>query len=180
MTTYCFIFPLPDFFLAVSHNIAHFVHDCLNDVKKVPYVCFNYAPILVSRTLPERIVLSRKIAEAFVKINSSGHTIRPVPGDGYCIIPAFRENLLSAGCKVTFDDLTTCLRSELQSDKYQTCNTDDINIVNEPENNLEDTLSQYSKVITDLSLDALGMVLKVNNKILKSDCSDFDQVNTSS
>ena len=37
--TYCFISPLPNF-LAVSNNIAHFVNDCLNNVKKTPNCCF--------------------------------------------------------------------------------------------------------------------------------------------
>ena len=103
--------------------------------KKDPLLSFylEYILILVSRTLPKRIVRSREIAEAFVKTNVSGH--KPVPGDGYCIIHAFRENLLSIGCRVTFDDLTTCLRNDLQSKKYQTFKTDDINIVNELEQN---------------------------------------------
>ena len=47
---------------------------------------FEYIPILVSRTLPERIARSREIAEAFVKTNLPGHIIKPVPGDWYCII----------------------------------------------------------------------------------------------
>ena len=54
--------------------------------------------------------------------------------------------------------------------------------MNELEQYLEDPLSQYGKVITDLFLDALGMAFKVNIKILQSDCSKcyfFDQVNTS-
>ena len=81
-----------------------------------------------------------------------------------------------------FDDLTTCLRNELQSKKYQTFKTYDINIVNELGQYVEDPLSQYDKAITDLFLDALGMAFKVNIKILQSDCSKcyfFDQVNTS-
>ena len=50
---------------------------------------------------------------AFVKTNLPGHIIKPVPGDWYCIIHAFREKLLSIGCKVTFDEVTTGLRKEL-------------------------------------------------------------------
>ena len=108
--------------------------------------------------------------------------MKPVPADGHCIIHAFRENLLSIGCKVTFDDLTTCLQNELQSKKYQIFKTDDINIVNELEQYLEHPLSQHGKAITDLFLDALGVAFKVNINILQSDCSKcyfFDQLNTS-
>ena len=75
--------------------------------------------------LPEKIVCSWEIVEAFVKTNLPGHTIKPVPRDGYCIIHAFVEKLLSTGCKVTFDDLKTCLQNELQRNKYQTFKTDD-------------------------------------------------------
>ena len=128
------------------------------------------------------IVCSREITEAFLKTNLPGHIIKLVPRDGYCIAHLFRENLLSIGCKVTFDDLTTCLRNELQSKKYQIFKTDDINIVNELEQYLEDLLSQYDQAITDLFLDAFGMAFEVNIKILQSDCSKcyfFDQVNTS-
>ena len=54
--------------------------------------------------------------------------------------------------------------------------------MNELEQYLKDPLSQYDKAITDLFLDALGMVFKVNIKILQSDCSKcyfFDHVNAS-
>ena len=53
--------------------------------------------------------------------------------------------------------------------------------MNELEQYLEDLLSQYDRAITDIFLDALGMVFKINIKILQSDCSKcyfFDQVNT--
>ena len=54
--------------------------------------------------------------------------------------------------------------------------------MNELKQYLEDLLSQYHRAITDIFLDALGMVFKINIKILQSDCSKcyfFDQVNTS-
>ena len=53
--------------------------------------------------------------------------------------------------------------------------------MNELEQYLEDLLSQYDKAITYLFLDALGMVFKVNIKILQSYCTKcyfFDQLNT--
>ena len=75
--------------------------------------------------LSEKIVRSCEIAEAFVKTNLPGDTIKPVTQDGHCIIHTFWEKLLSISCKVTFDDLTTCLQYELESDKYQTFKTDD-------------------------------------------------------
>ena len=54
-------------------------------------------------------------------------TIKPVTQDGQWMMhhPCILEKLLYIGCKVTFDDLTTCLQNELQSDKYQTFKTDD-------------------------------------------------------
>ena len=82
------------------------------------------------------------------------------------IIHAFPENLLYISCKVTFDDLITCLRNELQSEKYQTFKTDGINIVNKLEQYLEHSLSQYDKTINDFFLDALGLTVKVNIKML--------------
>ena len=54
--------------------------------------------------------------------------------------------------------------------------------MNELEQYLEDPLFQYDRAITDIFLDALGMVFKIKIKILQSDCSKcyfFDQVNTS-
>ena len=54
--------------------------------------------------------------------------------------------------------------------------------MNELEQYLEDSLFQYDRAITDIFLDALGMVFKIKIKILQSDCSKcyfFDQVNTS-
>ena len=82
------------------------------------------------------------------------------------IIHAFPENLLYIGCKVTFDDLITCLRNELQSEKYQTFKTYGINIVNKLEQYLEHSLSQYDKTINYFFLDALGLTVKVNIKML--------------
>ena len=67
--------------------------------------------------LPEKTVSSQKIVEAFVKTNLPGHTNKPVPGDGYCVIHAFLEKLLSIGCKSTFDDLKICHQKALQTDK---------------------------------------------------------------
>ena len=93
----------------------------------------------------------------------------------------FRENLLSIGWKVTFGDLTTCLRNELQWKKHQKFKANGINIVIELEQYLEvpKAISKYNKAITDLFLDTLVVAFKVNIKTLQSDCSKcyfFDQV----
>ena len=59
--------------------------------------------------LAERAVCFREIAKAFVKTNLPGQTIKPFSADGSCIIHVFRKNLLSVGCKVTFDYRITLL-----------------------------------------------------------------------
>ena len=107
-------------FLSLSSNIAHFIYDSLNHVKKDPLLSFylEYIQILLSRRLSESIFHSRKIVETFVRKNLPGHITKPVRGDRYCIIHAFHEKVLSIGCKARFDDLKTCLQNKLQSKKY--------------------------------------------------------------
>lgn len=80
----------------------------------------------------------------------------------------FRENVLSIGWKVTFGDLTTFLRNELQSKKHQKFKAKGINIVIELEQYLEvpKAICKYNKAFTDLFLDALVVAFKVNIKIL--------------
>lgn len=122
------------------------------------------------RTPFERIVRSREVAEVFISTELPGYIIRPVPGDEYCITHAFQENLNSIGRNVTFEGLIPCLRSELQSGKYESFKVDNANFAS--------IFAHYDSTIIDLFLDVLAVVYKVNIKIIHNDyntCYFLDQ-----
>ena len=124
------------------------------------------------RTDPERIVLSREVAVKFIKDILPNHVIKPVPGDGFCIIHAFQENLKSIGRTESFEEITLSLQQELQKNKYQKSVTNNIVVLDEFRKYMENPSSQYDKEITDLFLDALGMAYRVNLIVFRSDCKN--------
>ncbi len=146
------------------------------------FIKFSYFYYIYFRPTPEDIVLSREIAEDFIKENFPSHTIKSVPGDGYCIIHAFREGLNSIGRTESFENITSTLRIELSNDRYKNCLSDShhMDLLNQFEHYLKNPLAYYDKDITDLFLDALGMAYKVNIIVFRSDrtnCYILDQSN---
>ena len=62
---------------------------------------------------PEKIALSKEVAEKFIKVVLPNFGIKSVPGDGLCIIHAFRESLSYIGRNQTLEQIKGALRQEI-------------------------------------------------------------------
>ena len=62
---------------------------------------------------PEKIALSKEVAENFIKVELPNFGIKSVPGDGLCIIHAFRESLSYIGRNQTLEQIKGALRQEM-------------------------------------------------------------------
>ena len=124
------------------------------------FLFFNFS------STPEKIVLSKEIAEKFIKVVLPNFGITLVPGDGLCIIHAFRESLSYIGRNQTLEQIKGALRQEMPHyQKYS-----DTNVITQLDKYLEDPLNEYEKDNVDFFLPALGRAYGVNVLIFQSDC----------
>ena len=125
----------------------------------------------------ERIRLSWDVAVKYIAKRLPEHRIKQVTPDGFCIIYAFLEGLLSIGRKETFQSVAAALREQLQTESFQASSASTQNIVEEFDSYMEDPLSQYDQDTADLYLDGLGLAYKVNIVTFRSDCKKCVELN---
>ena len=119
------------------------------------FLFFNFS------STPEKIALSKEVAEKFIKVVLPNFGIKSVPGDGLCIIHAFRESLSYIGRNQTLEQIKGALRQEIPHyQKYS-----DTNVITQLDKYLED-----EKDTVDFFLPALGRAYGVNVLIFQSDC----------
>ena len=110
------------------------------------FLFFNFS------STPEKIALSKEVAEIFIKVVLPNFGIKSVPGDGLCIIHVFRESLSYIGRKQTLEQIKGALRQEMPHyQKYS-----DTNVITQLDKYLEDPLKEYEKDTVDFFLPALG------------------------
>ena len=125
------------------------------------FLFFNFS------STPEKIAPSKEVAEKFIKVVLPNFGIKSVPGDGLCIIHAFRESLSYIGRNQTLEQIKGALRQEMPHyQKYS-----DTNVITQLDKYLEDPLNEYEKNTTvDFFLPAFGRAYGVNVLIFQSDC----------
>ena len=97
--------------------------------------------------------------DSFIEINLPGYKIKPVPGDGLCMVNLFLEALTHVtGNQTTRKDVISQLRRELLTkfDFYKMFSSKDIDILIELDKFLESPLTYFNESTSDLFLAALG------------------------
>ena len=110
--------------------------------------------------------------DSFIEINLPGYKIKPVPGDGLCMVNLFLEALTHVtGNQTTRKDVISQLRRELLTkfDFYKMFSSKDIDILIELDKFLESPLTYFNESTSDLFLAALGNACKVNIIVFLSD-----------
>ena len=107
-----------------------------------------------------------------------GYYIKSVSPDGYCIIHAVVEALAAVGRPVTFNNVSSSLRIELQKEQYQETWVPSgplfLDLINTFDEFMHNPLANYDQDITDLFFEALAMIHKVNITIFQSDSEKCD------
>ena len=116
----------------------------------------------------EKIQQSKKVAEDFILDSLPGFYIKSVSGDGYCIIHSFVEALKALGHNVTFNTVSSSLRTELQKEQYREASLQDTNITEAFDEFMKNPLSNYDQDITDMFFEALTMAYQVNVIVFQS------------
>ena len=126
------------------------------------------------RSENEKIVLSKERAEAFINDNLPGSEIKPVAGDGVCILHSFVEGLQRIGNKVTLSEAKSSLRDELTSNHayYKDLSPDDICLSDELQLFLDLPMEYYNINTVDLFLYTLSNVFQVDVLVIKSNTED--------
>ena len=127
------------------------------------------------RSPEERIIQSMDVAVEYINANLPGYFIKPVPGDGLCIINAFAEGLRSIGFNESFNCVVSSLKQELQREIYHEIYSSSLNgvsLVGELNQYLANPLAAYDSHISDIYLEALSMAYEVNIIIFQSSCTD--------
>ena len=127
---------------------------------------------ILFRSAYEKIVASKQVVDSFIDINLPGYKIKPVAGDGLCMVNSFSEALIHVtGNQTTREDVISQLRRELLTkfDFYKIFSSKDIDILIELDKFLESPLTHYNESTSDLFLAALENAYKVNIIVFQSD-----------
>ena len=131
--------------------------------------------------MPERIAISKEVGEKYLKEALPDYRVKPVPGDGYCLIHAFKESLASVGRPTAFVQITSSLRNELKKTQYRNASVEGVDILDEFDKWIANPLIKYNTTDTvDLFLEAMSMAFGVNSVVFKSnirDCRRIDLLN---
>ena len=97
--------------------------------------------------------------QKYISTTDPGYVIKPIIGDGYCVIRSFQEGLTFCYGKVeSLDSFVVELNCEIVKnyDFYSNFSTKDVNVSLELDSLLKSPLKYYNKDIGDLFLIALG------------------------
>ena len=122
----------------------------------------------------EKIVLSKEQAEAFINDSLPAYEIKPVAGDGMCILHSFVEGFQRIGNKVTLSEAESSLRGELTSIHayYKEFIPDDICLLDELQLFLDSPMEYCNINTVDLFLYALSNAFQVDALVIKSNFED--------
>ena len=82
------------------------------------------------------------MAVEFIKNVLPTHVIKPVKGDGFCMLHAFHESMASSLGRQSFETLIEALREELKKPAYQQYSDSAVDLKDEFEQYLTDPLFQ--------------------------------------